>query len=432
MLDGGGSWVGDSYMVTPLERAPDLVVRVPGSKSVTNRALMCAALAEGQSRLEGALFADDTYAMIGALRAFGARVSVDQESRTVDITGMDLGDCSQVTVDARQSGTTSRLALPVAALRAGTTLLDGGEQLRARPFGPQIEALRQLGATLEERGRPGFLPVAVLAPAKGGHAEIAGDTSSQFISGLLIAGPLMPEGLDLTVTTPLVSEPYLAITREVMAAFGVHVEDLAVAAQAYRAGGFMVEPDASSASYFFGAAAITGGRVTVAGLGTRSSQGDLAFVEALQQMGAHVEWDENHTTVIGPAQLRGIDIDIDMRHISDTAQTLTAAAVFADTPTRVRGIGFIRGKETNRIAAVVTELRRAGIEALEHDDGFTIVPGTPTPTTFHTYDDHRMAMSLALLGLRHPGISIADPDCVAKTYPQFFTDLQTLHLNHHR
>ncbi|MBI4944525.1 MAG: 3-phosphoshikimate 1-carboxyvinyltransferase, partial [Actinobacteria bacterium] len=360
---------------------------------------------------------------------FGAAVTVEADgsgpsSVTITVTGADLARTDAVTVFARQSGTTSRLVLPAAALRAGTTLVDGTEQLRARPFGPQLAALRQLGATIEELRRPGFLPVRVVGPARGGHADISGDVSSQFLSGLLLAGPLMPDGLSLTLTTQLVSQPYLDITRDVMAAFGVAADGLAVAPGGYRATDLTVEPDASSASYVFGAAAMTGGRVTVAGLGHGSAQGDLAFVDLLERMGATVERGTDRTTVIGPARLRGIDAD--MRHVSDTAQTLAAVAVGADGPTRVRGIGFVRGKETDRIRAVVTELRRAGIDAVEHDDGFTVVPGVPRPTVFRTYEDHRMAMSLALLGLRHPGIGLADPGCVAKTYPCFLDDLQTL------
>lgn len=414
----------DTYEVLPLSATPDVTMKVPGSKSVTNRALLCAALASGRSVLHDVLIADDTRAMMDALTEFGALITLDEQAQTTQVVGADLDSDTDIDVFARQSGTTSRLILPAATLRAGTTLLDGTEQLRARPFGPQFAALRQLGATLEEQGRTGCLPVKVLSRAMGGHADVAGDVSSQFISGLLLAGPLMPDGLDLALTTDLVSKPYLDITRDVMAAFGVSVEHLRVAPGAYRATDFTVEPDASSASYFFGAAAVTGGRVTIEGLGTSSSQGDLAFVDALLQMGASVEREPSRTTVTGPAQLHGIDID--MRHISDTAQTLAAVAIYADSPTRVRGIGFIRGKETDRIGAIVTELRRAGLQAEEHNDGFTVMPGTPHPVVFETYEDHRMAMSLALLGLRFPGIALADPGCVAKTYPGFFTDLDKL------
>lgn len=411
--------------IQPLGDAPDATVRVPGSKSITNRAVACAALAEGTSVIRGALVADDTAAMIEAITGLGATVESEDGGTTLHVTGADLADGRDASVFARQSGTTSRLMLPVAAARRGRTLIDGSEQLRVRPFAPQLAALRDLGAEIEELDRPGFLPVRVHTPALGGRAAISGDVSSQFISGLLIAGPLMPRGVHLTLTTELVSQPYVEMTRRVMAAFGASVDDLSAPPGRYRATRFDVEPDASSASYFFAAAAVTGGRITVEGLGAESVQGDVGFVDVLERMGAAVTREPGRTTVVGPAGgLRGVDVD--MRHISDTAQTLAAVAVFADGPTRVRGIGFIRGKETDRIHAVVTELRRTGIDAVEHDDGFTVRPGTPSPAVFDTYDDHRMAMSLALLGLRRPGIVLKDPACVAKTYPGFFEDLEHL------
>lgn len=413
------------YDVTPLVAAPSVTVRVPGSKSITNRALLCAALARGTSTVRGALAADDTAAMLGAVAALGARVEVSDDGTTVAVTGADLTSTHEARVSARQSGTTSRLVLPAAALRPGVTVVDGSEQLRARPFGPQVAALRALGAEVEELGRPGFLPLRVRGPVRGGTATISGDVSSQFLSGLLLAGPGTADGLTLEVTTQLVSEPYVEITRRVMTAFGAVVDGLAVQPGGYSPTDFEVEPDASSASYFFAAAAVTGGRVTVEGIGTASVQGDARFVDVLEAMGATVERAPHRTTVTGPAGgLHGVDVD--MRHISDTAQTLAAVAVRASSPTRVRGIGFVRGKETDRIRAVVTELRRAGIDATEHEDGFTVVPGAPRPMLFHTYEDHRMAMSLALLGLGRPGIRIADPGCVAKTYPGYFDDLELL------
>lgn len=415
----------DVLAVAPLTKPMDATVRPPGSKSITNRALLCAALAPGTSTLRGALFADDTRAMMGAVAALGAQIEIDESGRTITVAGVDPRS-TEVTgpVDCRQSGTTSRFLLPAAALFAGRTVVDGSEQLRARPFGPVVEALRQLGVEIEELGGPGLLPVAVHGPAGGGPVEVSGHISSQFLSGLLMAGPLMARGLTVSVTSPLVSVPYVEMTKAVMAAFGADVDGLSVAPGGYRAADYPIEPDASAASYFLGAAAITGGRVTISGLGTQSLQGDVRFADALERMGAVVTRTADSLTVHGGGELRGIDID--MADISDTAQTLAAVAVWAGSPTRVRGIGFIRKKETDRIAAVVTELRRAGIDATEDDDGFTIHPGTPRPTRFATYDDHRMAMSLSLIGLRAPGVEITDPGCVAKTYPDYFTDLATL------
>ncbi|GIM75155.1 3-phosphoshikimate 1-carboxyvinyltransferase [Winogradskya consettensis] len=415
----------DVLPLTPLTSPLDATVRPPGSKSITNRALICAALAPGTSTLTGALFADDTQAMMGAVTALGARIDQDPDNRTLTVAGIDPSTATTAgLIDARQSGTTSRFILPAAALLNTRTVVDGTPQLRARPFGPILDALREVGAQVEELGEPGYLPAAVRGPLHGGKVEVSGHISSQFLSGLLMAAPLMRDGLSVSLTSPLVSVPYVEMTRAVMIAFGAQVTDLDVTAGAYTPTAYAIEPDASAASYFLGAAAVAGGRVTVSGLGTNSLQGDVAFADVLAQMGATVTRTPNSMTVTSSGRLHGVDVD--MADISDTAQTLAAVAVYADSPTRVRGIGFIRGKETNRVAAVVTELRRAGIDATEDEDGFTIIPGLPRPTRFATYEDHRMAMSLSLLGLRSPGIEIEDPTCVAKTYPNYFTDLAAL------
>ncbi|MEV4410490.1 3-phosphoshikimate 1-carboxyvinyltransferase [Catellatospora sp. NPDC049609] len=408
--------------LSPVEQPPDTTLRPPGSKSITNRALLCAALAEGTSTLTGVLFADDTRAMLGAIGALGAAVEIDEAATTVTVHGVDPRTASRpVTVYANQSGTTARFLLPALALRPARGVLDGDAQLRARPFGPLVEALRTLGAQVEEPAEAGRLPLAVTGPVLGGRVPLPGHLSSQFLSGLLMAGPLMAEGLAVELTSPLVSVPYVTMTAAVMSAFGVDADGLGTAPGRYRATEYAIEPDASAASYFLAAAAITGGRITVAGLGAGSLQGDVRFADVLERMGARVSREAGGITVSGTGTLRGVDVD--MADISDTAQTLAAVAVHADGPTRVRGIGFIRHKETDRLAAVVTELRRAGIDAVEHDDGFTINPGRPAPTRFATYGDHRMAMSLSLLSLRAAGIEIDDPRCVAKTYPGFFADL---------
>lgn len=421
--------MGEVRAVPPLTAAPDTEIVVPGSKSVTNRALLCAALATGPSTLRGALFADDTAAMLGVLRGLGVRVETDDAAARVTVYGVgtDLG-AKPATVDARQSGTTSRFVLPAAALTAAPIVVDGAPQLRVRPFGPLVDALAALGASVRPLDAPGHLPVEVAGPPTAGEVTIPGHLSSQFMSGLMLAAPLFPSGLTVRVSTPLVSVPYVEMTGRVMAAFGVAPEVdpalVTVPAGTYRAIDYAVEPDASAASYFFAAAAIAGGRVTIRGLGPDALQGDVAFVDLLARMGATVERSPDAVTVRGTGRLRGIDAD--MADISDTAQTLAAVAVYADTPTRVTGIGFIRRKETDRLAAIVTELRRAGIDAVEEDDGFVVNPAVPRPTDFHTYDDHRMAMSLALLGLRATGIRIADPGCVAKTFPTYFETLDTL------
>ena len=410
-------------IVEPLAQPPDATVRVPGSKSLTNRALVCAAFAEGTSTITGALVADDTEAMLVALAELG--VTVDAQGTTLVVEGTS-GRVPEgpAELQARLSGTTARFLAPVLAAGAGPYRLDGYEPLRARPMGPVIEALRVLGTDVVEHGEPGHLPVTISGAARGGRVELPGHISSQFLSGLLLAGPLFPDGVAVHLTTPLVSLPYVELTRSVMRAFGATVDATTVDPGTYRATTYAVEPDASAASYFFAAAAITGGRVTVDGLGTGALQGDLAFVDLLERMGAEVTRHATSTTVRGTGALRGITADL--ADLSDTVQTLAAVAVFADGPTTITGVDFIRGKETDRIAETVANLQRCGIEAVEEADGMTIHPGTPRAAAIQTHDDHRMAMSFALLGLRVPGIDILDPLCVAKTYPEFFADLDQL------
>jgi 3-phosphoshikimate 1-carboxyvinyltransferase len=423
-----------SLAVEPIAGPLDATVRPPGSKSLTNRALVCAALARGTTVLDGVLVADDTEAMMDCLRDLGVPLALDRATRSVTVDGT-AGEppTTAAVLDARLSGTTSRFVAPVAALVRGHVLIDGGEPLRRRPMGDLLDALESLGAEVEPLGEPGHLPVRIATRRglDGGRVRVTGDVSSQFLSALLLSAPCFRDGLEVEVTTPLVSRPYVEMTTAVMAAFGAPVEvdddltHLRVPPVGYRAvDRYSVEPDASAASYFAAAAAVVGGTVRIEGLGRRSLQGDVAFIDVLASMGVEVAWHDDAVEVTGGGPLRGVEVDFS--DISDTAQTLAVVAPFAEGPTTVTGIGFIRGKETDRLAAVVTELQRLGIDAREDPDGFTIRPGTPSPGSVRTYDDHRMAMSFALLGLRVPGITIEDPGCVAKTYPGFWDDLGTL------
>lgn len=410
-------------VVRPLDAPPDVTIEVPGSKSLTNRALVAAALAEGMSTISGALVADDTEAMVECLRAVG--VGIDGDDRLL-VEGIGRPARGPATLDAQLSGTTARFLAPVLALGSGTYVLDGGAPLRARPMGPLVEALRSLGTQVEGDRLPLRITADGLA---GGHVHVRGDISSQFISGLLLAAPRATSTLTIDVEGDAVSRPYLDLTVSVMRAFHASVEQegharFVVQPTGYWPHTYAIEPDASAASYFFAAAAITGGRVTVRGLGTASGQGDLAFVDVLAAMGAHVERTADATTVTGTGELHGVSVD--MANMSDTAQTLAAVAVFADSPTEVTGIGFIRRKETDRVGDVITELARVGVRAEDNGDGWVVHPGTPHGATIETYDDHRMAMSFALLGLRVPGIEIADPGCVAKTFPEFWSTFDQL------
>jgi 3-phosphoshikimate 1-carboxyvinyltransferase len=274
-----------------------------------------------------------------------------------------------------------------------------------------------------------------MAPGPGGLAggtvAVAADESSQFLSGLLLAAPYLAGGLRIEVTTRLVSRPYVELTRAVMAAFGVDVAEapgpaFVVPAGAYRATDYAVEPDASAAAYLLAAAALVGGRVTVEGLGAGSRQGDARFADLLARMGARVERTATATSVVGTGgRLAGLG-GVDLADMPDMAPTVAVLAAFADGPTRVTGVGFIRGHETDRIAAVVTELGRLGVEAAAEPDGFVVRPGAVHGGEVATYDDHRMAMSFALAGLRVPGVTIAGPGCVAKTFPGFWSALESL------
>jgi 3-phosphoshikimate 1-carboxyvinyltransferase len=401
-----------THRVEPLTEPPDAVVAVPGSKSITNRALVCAALAGGASTLRGIGLSDDTEAMLDAIARLGADVRLGSAEATVLVVGT-AGALrpGPIELDARLAGTTSRFVTALAALGQGRYRIDGGEPLRTRPMAPLHDALVALGAGIEPESSWGHLPVVVTAGGlRGGAVALPGDISSQFVTALMLVAPATERGIQIELTSPLVSRPYLAITQAVMAAFGV--DDVAVGERSvtvgpgrYRRADYPIEPDASSASYLWAAAAITGGRVAVPGFGPAPLQGDAAFVDLLGRMGARVERAAGSITVHGRA---ADGIDVDMADWSDTVPTLAAVASFADSPTRIRGIGFIRRKETDRIGSLVTELQRCGVDATEEDDGLTI---RPDPTSLHgarvrTYDDHRMAMALALLGLRVDGIEI--------------------------
>jgi len=408
----------------------DATIRPPGSKSETNRALVCAALASGTSRLEGALRADDTEAMVDCLRALGVEVDWSGPVRSPTLTVRGTGGRPAATgqpLDARLSGTTSRFLAPVAALGPSEVTVTGAEGLLARPMGDLVDALRSLGAGVDELGAPGHLPLRLGGrPVRGGTAVLPGHTSSQFLSGLLLVGPVLPDGLQVRVETPLVSLPYVELTLDVMRRFGAVVhgspeDGWQVEPGGYEAQDLVIEADASAASYFMAAPLLAGGRVRVEGVGAATRQGDAAFADLLGSMGARVDQGPDWTEVHDAGVLRGIDADL--RDSSDVAQTLAVVASVAAGVTRVRGIGFIRAKETDRVGAVVRELGRVGIRAVEEPDGFAVTGGVPHAARIRTYGDHRMAMSFALLSLRVPGIVLEDPACVDKTYPRFFDDL---------
>ncbi len=422
--------MSDPLEIVPVQRPVRGQIRPPGSKSLTNRALITAALAEGTSQLSGVLDSADTRVMVESLRRLGLEIQQDLEQETIRIRGC-AGRIPAATAELwlENSGTSIRFLCALCALGHGAYRLDGNARMRERPILPLVEALREWGADVACETSSGCPPVVVRgAGLPAAEVTVSGSLSSQYLSALLMAAPCAAGPVHLRLTGPLVSRPYVEMTLAVMRSFGAAVEEpspglFEISGDGYRATDYAIEPDASAASYFLAAAAVTEGEVTIPGLSRTALQGDVRFADVLEQMGCRVSWHDDAVTLHG-GPLRGIDVD--MNAISDTAQTLAAIAPFADGPTRIRNVAHMRHKETDRVAALVTELRRLGLQADEHDDGLTIYPGPMRPATIHTYDDHRMAMSFAITGIRQPGIRIADPGCTAKTYPHFFDNLARL------
>ena len=422
----------DSIEIQPLQKPLDTAVAVPGSKSYTNRALLVAALAEGESSLTGALFSDDTDYMVQSLRKLGVAVEADQAAARFVVPG----NGGKIPVDNAElyignSGTTSRSIISYVALGDGAFVVDGDEPMRtSRPISDLLEALSRLGVDARSRFDNGCLPVDVRARGfKGGATQLDASKSSQFLTSLMLAGPHTQEGLDIEMLGEFKTQ-YIDITMAVMRAFGAEVEHenyrrfRIAGGQCYQARDYAIEPDASNASYFFAAAALTGGRVRVDDITADSAQGDIRFVDVLEQMGCTVNRDDKGIEVIGPKKLKGIDVD--MKAISDTSLTLAAIAPFAEGPVHIRNVEHSRWQETDRVAAMATELRRLGVEVEEHQDGISVSPSQPQPAAVDTYEDHRVAMSFALIGLKVPGIRINNPGCVSKTFPTYFEVWQAL------
>ena len=412
-------------------------VRVPGSKSHTNRSLVIAALSGGESRLEGALFAADTRSMISALRALGFRVEPDEAAGTIVVEGRGgLVPARGATVDARDAGTVMRFLTAVAALGEGEFTIDGSARMRERPVGDLAEGLRSLGVEARTTGPDGRPPVVIRAAGiAGGTARVSAATSSQFASALLLAAPCAKSPVTIELGGQVVSRPFIELTLDLMAEFGAEVERTSPSAfrvaapRPYRAGVHHVEGDATAASYFWAAAAVTGGRVEVANVGTRSHQGDARFVDVLEEMGCRVERSDRAIAVSGPEVLRGGEFDLNA--MPDVAQTLAVVALFADSPVSITNVANLRVKECDRLSALAAELPKLGGAVEEAPDGITVSPPAAGRAGLHggriaTYNDHRMAMSFAVAGLVVEDVVIEDPACVSKTYPAFFDDLARL------
>jgi 3-phosphoshikimate 1-carboxyvinyltransferase len=416
--------------IAPLAAPPDAVVPVPGSKSLTNRALVIGALAQGTTRLSNALFSDDTVVMVEALRALGFDVDVDPADLRMTVCGLG----GRIPADAAElyvgnAGTAARFLTAMVALGRGRYRLNGAPRMRERPIQDLTDALNALGgAVMSPSGCP---PVVVEARGlRGGAVTVRGETSSQFVSAVLMVAPYAAEAVDLSVDGALVGAPYVEMTLAVMREFGARIDRPALrrfhipGGQRYRARDYAVEPDASGAAYFPAAAAITGGRVRVPGLTAASLQGDVGIVDLFERMGCAVDRGDAYLEVRGSQGLHGVDADLSA--MSDQTMTIAAVAPFASGPTRIRGVAHIRHQESDRLAATAAGLRRLGQEVEEYDDGLRIIPKPVKPAVVPTCGDHRIAMAFALVGLRVPGVVIADPECVTKTFPDFFDRLETL------
>lgn len=421
-----------SLKIIPIPHPLHAAVRVPGSKSMTNRALLLAALSTAKTRLTNALFSDDTQIFAEALQALGFEVQLDPAGLEINITG--LGGqipAKQARLYCGNAGTAARFLSAFLTLGHGEFVLDGDARMRERPIGDLVSALTQLGACLETPPS-NCPPVKIIASGlPGGMTQIAGDISSQFLSALLMVSPYARQPVEIRVTTELNSKPYVDLTLAMMHDFEVEVERKGYECFVshpthYRSPGiYAIESDASAASYFFAAPAVCSGIVRVENISRRFKQGDIAFLDILQKMGCTVTDGGDTIEVIGSSDLRGIEAD--MRDIPDTAQTLAVIAPFASTPTIIRGIASARAKETDRVSATCSELTRLGVRVEEHVDGMTIHPcKSIRPASVRTYNDHRMAMAFSLIGLRIPGLTIEDIGCVSKTFPGYFDVLETL------
>ncbi|ODG99200.1 3-phosphoshikimate 1-carboxyvinyltransferase [Nostoc sp. KVJ20] len=417
----------DTIAIPALNRPVDATVEIPGSKSLTNRALLVAALAQGDSILENALFSEDSEYFAKCVEQLGIPITLHPHLAQIEVAGRG-GEipAKQADLFVGLAGTAARFISALVALGNGEYRLDGVPRMRERPMGDMLTVLQTGGATINFEGNSGFMPYTIYGQGfAGGNFRVKANQTSQQLSALLMIAPYAQQDTIIEVEGTLVSQSYVKMTCRLMADFGVEVIQIGdnqfqiKAGQRYQARHYTIEPDASNASYFFAAAAVTGGRVRVKHLTKQSCQGDILWLNVLEQMGCQIKDSDEYTEVTGPKQLQGIDID--MNDISDLVQTLAAIAPFASSPITIRNVEHIRYKETDRIKAVVTELRRLGVKVEEFPDRLKIEPGPITPAAIETYHDHRMAMAFAVTGLKVPGIVIKDPGCTAKTFPDYFT-----------
>ncbi|SFV66137.1 5-Enolpyruvylshikimate-3-phosphate synthase [hydrothermal vent metagenome] len=409
-------------------------INLPGSKSLSNRALLIAALAEGTTTITNLLKSDDTRHMLHALKLLGVEYTLSEDKTVCTMVGNSgpFFTPEPLELFLGNAGTAMRPLCAALTLGSGTYVLTGEPRMKERPIGHLVEALREAGAQIVYLENKGYPPLKIEAAGlKGGEVKIDGSISSQFLTALLMAAPMAQEDMQITIVGELVSKPYIDITLHIMEQFGVKVNNekyehfYIKGGQKYRAPGtFMVEGDASSASYFLAAAAIKGGTVKVTGIGKDSVQGDVAFAKVLEKMGAKVEWGKD-SIAVSRGELNAVDMDFN--HIPDAAMTIATTALFAKGTTTLRNIYNWRVKETDRLHAMATELRKVGAEVEEGKDYLTITPPVHLKhAAIDTYDDHRMAMCFSLLALDPVSVTINEPECTAKTFPDYFEVLESI------
>lgn len=412
-------------------------VNLPGSKSVSNRALLLAALAKGTTRLTNLLDSDDVRHMLAALEQLGVSYRLSADRTQCEVVGLGRPFTSSVSQSQElflgNAGTAMRPLAAALTLGQGVFVLTGEPRMKERPIGSLVDTLRQAGAKVDYLGNEGFPPLSITGTGlSGGKVRIDGAISSQFLTAFLMVAPLADDDLDIEIVGELVSKPYIDITLNIMARFGVTVTHdsyrcfKVVGRQQYRSpGDYLVEGDASSASYFLAAAAIKGGEITVTGIGRNSVQGDIRFADVLAAMGAEIEYGDSYIRCRRKGPLQAVDMD--MNHIPDAAMTIATAALFAEGTTRIRNVYNWRVKETDRLAAMTTELRKVGAEVEEGRDYICITPPVRLcHAAIDTYNDHRMAMCFSLVALSDVPVTINDPGCVSKTFPDYFACFRSI------
>jgi 3-phosphoshikimate 1-carboxyvinyltransferase len=417
--------------ISPPKVSVDNTISIPGSKSLTNRALIIAALAKGTSRLEGILRSDDSYWCVNSLIQLGIHIEIVGETAIIQGSGGDwpIRD-TELYIGA--SGTIARFLPGALAVGNGVWKIRGSRRLSERPLAPLLDSLIGMGAEIHYEEAKGYLPITIHANGlRGGEIAISGSISSQFISGLLLAAPYTQDPLVIRMDGEVVQHDYVEMTLHMMRAFGVfpiaegNGHTIVVPSGKYKAQTISLEPDVSTCCYFWAIAALSNGRVRINGINSNSQQPDIEMLDALQLMGCLVHRGEDFIEVQGTNQLKG-GFTLSMRRWSDQLLTLAALAPFADGPITLTDAAHIRHHECDRIHAMYSELHKLGIQVEEHPDGLTVHPGSPKPVLLDSHDDHRMAMALSLIGVRIPGIRISDPGCVSKTCPDFFERLAGL------